>query len=689
MQSDPKTLAEVKALLTCINVTQDPTEQNRLWNRYYRLSDGVFPEAAALHKRYKGLQGAERQRFKNEYMELVRRLWLATDPDAAYDVSFTDPPPANAGPLSSPPVPPKVAIPRKSKTPTRSAFHPIGLLAVFCFVAAAGGIYWWTTQAPKAPQTDELVSTELESPDPVQRVHQTLEVPDETVEPGMDDLDDDPPIEEIEAAVTEAIRPEFRSIPPTLQGKGDTVETSSETFHDVYVIESPSQYFLRIPGDGSVTTVAKAEATVRRGEESVRKSLLALWNENQAAIDTAEALREKEKQARLAAHHAVQEKRREVRKKAQEAERWAVKEADWLALTPEQRQVVRSRTLSDWRAINDDVDTVQALYASISQVYQEIGIHDSRARRLQSAYGKWEQSRGPNFSIEDALIDYSLGREEMMRELERWERKYYRLLEIVNERYPECEERVEELQRMDEALPPALKLVETTIDWDRALERDEPASLRPGSGVGTGFVIAEGHVMTCAHVVRGGQEILVRSTAGTTHNATVVEQDVANDWAILRVEGLAGAPIPVAPQPPNIGATIYCLGYPLGGIQGSADPIVGSGNIAALMRLDRDQRYMQITAPVNPGNSGGPVLDQQGRWVGIVSQKMNDQATLDRSQTVAQGMNFAVKASYIYPLISKGNGVNLVPYSGDGTTTMNLEKIAATIASSIVKIEVD
>ena len=221
---------------------------------------------------------------------------------------------------------------------------------------------------------------------------------------------------------------------------------------------------------------------------------------------------------------------------------------------------------------------------------------------------------------------------------------------------------------MDDSLPSTLKLVEGTIDWDRALEQDEPASLQPGSGVGTGFIVAEGHVMTCAHVV---------------------EEDVANDWAILRVEGLAGPAIPVAPQPPNIGATIFCLGYPLGGIQGSADPIVGSGNIAALMRLDRDQRFMQITAPVNPGNSGGPVLDQQGRWVGVVSQKMNDQATLDRSQTVAQGMNFAVKASYIYPLISKGNGVNLVPYAGDGTTTMNLEKIAASVAPSIVKIEVD
>ena len=53
MQPNSQALAEAKALLTCIQVTRDPAEQNRLWNRYYRLSDEVFPEAKALHDRYK------------------------------------------------------------------------------------------------------------------------------------------------------------------------------------------------------------------------------------------------------------------------------------------------------------------------------------------------------------------------------------------------------------------------------------------------------------------------------------------------------------------------------------------------------------------------------------------------------------------------------------------------------------
>ena len=92
MPQDKKVIAEARALQACIQVTADPVGQNRLWNRYYKLSDEVFPEAAVLHQRYKSLEGAERQRFKTEYMELVRRLWAATDPQAAYPVSFSETP---------------------------------------------------------------------------------------------------------------------------------------------------------------------------------------------------------------------------------------------------------------------------------------------------------------------------------------------------------------------------------------------------------------------------------------------------------------------------------------------------------------------------------------------------------------------------------------------------------------------
>jgi serine protease Do len=208
--------------------------------------------------------------------------------------------------------------------------------------------------------------------------------------------------------------------------------------------------------------------------------------------------------------------------------------------------------------------------------------------------------------------------------------------------------------------------------------------------MGTGFIVAEGYVMTCAHVVHGGRVIRIISTKGVVYNAKIETSDIANDWCLLSVEGLPGPPIPMATQTPNVGATIYCLGYPLGGITNSSDPIVGSGNIAALQRIDGDDRFLQITAPINPGNSGGPVLDQQGRWVGIVSQKLNDLRRLQESQTVAQGLNFAVKATFVKPLLDPRTGVEIaVAPALSRNEAISLEDITQKLTPSIVKIEVE
>jgi len=685
-QPDAQARAEAKALLHCIEVTREPGEQNRLWNRYYRLSDSVFPEAAALHRRYKSLQGAERQRFKMEYMDFVRRLWAATDPEAAYGGSFI------------PEVPP--AAPHAAPAPTDGRPRParrspwaraLVLAATVALLASAA--YW---QLRTLPPELEGAKLPAESPvpqvgpdDPAASAGPTSLPPEPpaVAEPVEAYGEEPPPLAAIEAELAVSIRPVFKPLPESLRGAGDRVVAGGKTYDDVYVVESPSQYYVRLPAEGAVAAVPKADGEVSFGADPDRRAaLLELWKENRAEIERVAAEREKAKQVRLAAHFRAQEAAREARAAAQEAERWRVKGADWLALTGQQRNAARARAYSDWQAVKADVASVEELYYRITRGYEIIGITDSRAGRLTSAYRAWERDLGPNFEVENALIGYQWTREEIVKELAGWEREYYRLLEHVGEVYPACEARVEEIRRLDETLPAALYAAEGTIDWDRAPKADGGAG--GGGGVGTGFIVAEGHIMTAAHVVRRGGTIRATSTAGTEHAATVVTMDTANDWALLRVEGLAGAPIPVAEGKPNVGATIYCLGYPLGGIKDSADPIVGSGNIAALQRLDGDQRFMQITAPVNPGNSGGPVLDQFGRWVGIVSQKLNDQHTLDTAQTVAQGVNFAVKATFIQPMLDPRAGVTLTPFLGDATTPLSLESIVQSLAPSIVRINV-
>lgn len=686
MQPDSKAQAEAIALLNCIQVTEDPTEQNRLWNRYYRLSDQVFPEAAALHARYKSLQGAPRQRLKAEYMELVRTLWHAFEPDAAYAVSFTES--AKAGP--APPASPASPRSRPPARPRATGGPAYGRIVATLLVLAAmtgGGAYWWTTQAGgisderdgAAPPVEVAESTPEEARNPSPAALEPVELP-----PLVEDISE----AELEAELARAIQPDFKSVPASLRGKGDRVDAGDTVYEDVHVIESDAQYYVRLPAEGAVETVSKETAAVTLGANPAdRKALLALWKENRAAIDEAEERRDAEKRTRLAAHYKAQEAARQARAEAQEAERWRVKGGDWLALSAEQRKAARMRAYSNWQTIQSDVRDMEELYYRIVRGYEIIGITDSRATRLNSAYKRWARQLGPNFEIEDALISYRFGRDEIVTEIAGWEEEYYRLLEHVNEKYPAYEERVEEIKRLDAFLPSQLREAEATIDWDSALEEDD-GSFEGGAGTGTGFIVAENHVMTCAHVVRGGNVILATSTNGTQHTATVVTMDSANDWALLKVEGLSAPPVPVASGQPNVGATIYCLGYPLGGIKDSADPIAGSGNIAALQRLDGDQRFMQITAPVNPGNSGGPVLDQYGRWVGIVSQKLNDKHTLESRQTVAQGISFAVKATFIEPILDPRTGVALAQYAGDASAPMSLETIAQTVAPSIVRINV-
>jgi hypothetical protein len=92
---------------------------------------------------------------------------------------------------------------------------------------------------------------------------------------------------------------------------------------------------------------------------------------------------------------------------------------------------------------------------------------------------------------------------------------------------------------------------------------------------------------------------------------------------------------------------------------------------------------------VNPGNSGGPVLDQYGRWVGIVSQKLNDMETLKAAETVTQGVNFAVKASFIQPLVQPKGGVQLTPAPAPTGQPLTLEAMTQRYAPSIVKIVVE
>jgi S1-C subfamily serine protease len=164
-----------------------------------------------------------------------------------------------------------------------------------------------------------------------------------------------------------------------------------------------------------------------------------------------------------------------------------------------------------------------------------------------------------------------------------------------------------------------------------------------GSGVA---VAAGGEVLTNAHVVEACQSIKLTFGDGTSDSADLVARDEKNDLALLRIKRkFDPARIAVFRDGPPVrpGDSIVVLGYPLSGVLATG-PNLTVGNVSALAGLGDDTRYIQISAPVQPGNSGGPLLDTSGHLIGIVTAKLNAVSVARVTGDIPQNVNFALKA---------------------------------------------
>lgn len=162
---------------------------------------------------------------------------------------------------------------------------------------------------------------------------------------------------------------------------------------------------------------------------------------------------------------------------------------------------------------------------------------------------------------------------------------------------------------------------------------------------GTGFVVARDRVMTNQHVVEGCNRVLIRTHDNRTIAATPPAQvDAQRDLALLIVPGDPGPPLTFRANAPRRGEAVVTYGFPLAGLL-SSGPTLTTGEISALAGLGDNPREFQISAPVQPGNSGGPLLDRQGHVVGVVVSKLNAARVAQRTGDIPQNVNFAVKGS--------------------------------------------
>jgi serine protease Do len=174
------------------------------------------------------------------------------------------------------------------------------------------------------------------------------------------------------------------------------------------------------------------------------------------------------------------------------------------------------------------------------------------------------------------------------------------------------------------------------------------------SAFGTGFVVSKaGHVLTNRHVVSG---CFILTVGGA--RATLLAEDAVFDLALLQIEPEVGpAPAAFAADPARLNSDVTVAGYPLPDFLGGLN--VTRGSVSSLKGIGGDGINMQITAPVQPGNSGGPVINAAGQVVGVVVAKLDAAAVAEVYDDIPQNVNFAIRGE-IAKLFLSQNGVDPV-----------------------------
>jgi serine protease Do len=166
---------------------------------------------------------------------------------------------------------------------------------------------------------------------------------------------------------------------------------------------------------------------------------------------------------------------------------------------------------------------------------------------------------------------------------------------------------------------------------------------RPSTSTGTGFFVSrEGHILTNAHVVDGCGHVEVRQLGQAGIRARVMSRDRTNDLAIVASDIRPQAIATIRPTA-RLGEQVVTFGFPLAGSLSTSGNFT-VGNVTSLAGLGDDSRFIQMSTPVQPGNSGGALLDQSGHVVAVVTSKLNAVRTAAATGDIPQNVNFAVKA---------------------------------------------
>lgn len=218
-----------------------------------------------------------------------------------------------------------------------------------------------------------------------------------------------------------------------------------------------------------------------------------------------------------------------------------------------------------------------------------------------------------------------------------------------------------------------------------ASNNNKPPPEKKGASSGTGFFVSrEGHVLTNYHVVKGCSAYKVNRVGDLAEPAQLLAGDEKNDLALLK-SSLVPAFVPGLKGRVRVGENISVYGFPLSGLLATTGNFT-VGNVTAVAGVADDTRMLQISAPVQPGNSGGPLIDNTGNIVGVIVSKLNVlNVAKYTGGDLPQNVNFAIKSSIAQNFLDT-NSITWVA-STDGGKPLDAADVAERARQYTVRIQ--
>lgn len=182
----------------------------------------------------------------------------------------------------------------------------------------------------------------------------------------------------------------------------------------------------------------------------------------------------------------------------------------------------------------------------------------------------------------------------------------------------------------------------------------QPAGPKPRQATsGTCFAVTpDGGILTAYHVVKDGGEIWVSFPSGQREKAVIEQAAGAVDVALVRISRKTENYLSLAStRSATVGQSVFTVGFPATQVLGM-EPKYTDGSISALSGVGGEASFMQITVPIQPGNSGGPLVNERGEVLGVITSTAAIAPFLKLTGTLPQNVNWAVKSDYALPLFS-------------------------------------